>query len=305
MIRNHSLLLKNRQVKLTEFGYITALNEHDESFEISNDDGKKLKMLKVYHKWPHTLQKCRKSLAHGIRIVTRCSANFDESSFFNEVYVDPNGAPLLAFPTDGEDAPDPVEQLVMERIWKQEVWAEDISNLKDLKFEQSRFQNALEQQSDRDKFLTERTTEFLNNCYSEFSIKRLQHLYIDEHTRRRAAMRLGINLAGHSNLKVHLEGHLYNTNLIHVTLPEFGGIDGVIGLHRKEDGNQWISTINNGDTRWWGHESKIAREKDVDEPITHYLEIFGEILNDRYGLEKTKKPRANGQQTIIKFPKKP
>ena len=83
---------------------------------------------------------------------------------------------MLAFPPDGEDAPNTVEQLIMERIWKQEVWAEDISNRKDLTFEQNRFKNALEQQqSDRDKFLTERTTEFLNNRYSEFSIKRLQH----------------------------------------------------------------------------------------------------------------------------------
>ena len=223
-------------------------------------------------------KKCRKSLAHGIRIVTRCGVNLDEGSFFNEVYIDPNGAPLLAFPPDGDDAPNTVEQLVMERIWKQEVWAEDISNRKDLTFEQNRFKNALAQQSDRDKFLTERTTDFLNNRYSQFSIKRLQHLYIDEHTRRRAAMRLGINLAGHSNLKVHLEGHLYNTNFIHVTLPEFGGLDGIIGLHRKEDGNQWISTINNGDNKWWEHERKIAHEKDVDEPIAHYLKIFSKIL---------------------------
>ncbi len=304
MIRNRSLSLKNRQITLTEFGYITALNELDETVEISNADGKKLQMRKMYHKWPHTLQKCRKSLSRGIRVVTRCGANSDEDSFFNEVYIDPNGAPLLSFPGDGENAPDTVEQLVMERIWKQEVWAEDISDRKELTSEQNRFQKALEQQSDRNKFLTERTTELLNNRYAEFSIKRLQHIYIDEHIRRRAAMRLGINLAGHSNLKVHLEGHLHNTNFIHVTLPEFGGIDGVIGLHRKEDGNQWISTINNGDNRWWEHETNIAHEKDVDEPITHYLKIFGEILNDRYGIKKSQKPGTNFQQTIIKFPKK-
>ena len=296
--------MKNRQITLTEFGHITALGELDETIEISNDDGKKLKMRKMYHKWPHTLQKCRKFLSQGIRVVTRCGANLDEGVFFNEVYVDPNGAPLLSFPLDGENAPDTGEQLVMERIWKQEVWAEDISNRKDLASERNRYQHALERQSDRDKFLTERTTEFLNNRYAEFAIKRLQHLYIDEHTRRRAALRLGINLAGHSNLKVHLEGHLYNTNFIHVTLPEFGGIEGVIGLHRKEDGNQWISTINNGDDKWWGHESKIVFEKDVDEPITHYLRIFGEILDDRYGINKSKKPDANSQQTIIKFPKR-
>ena len=305
MIQNHSLSLKNRQITLTEFGYITALNEFDETLEISNQDGKKLIMRKMYHKWPHTLQKCRKSLSLGIRIVTRCSTKLNDGRFFNEVYIDPNGAPLLAFPVDGQSAPDTVEQLVMERIWKQEVWAEDISNSKDLAAERDRFQSALNHQSDREKFLTERTTDFLNKRYFEFSIKRLQHLYIDEHTRRRAAMRLGINLTGHSSLQVHLEGHLYNTNFIHVTLPEFGGIDGVIGLHRKEDGNQWISTINNGDNRWWGHECKIAFEKDIDEPITHYLRIFGQILNDRYGLKKTKMPNVNFQQTIIKFPKKP
>ena len=41
MNRNRPLLLKNRQVTLSEFGYITALDEHDETFEISSDDGKK------------------------------------------------------------------------------------------------------------------------------------------------------------------------------------------------------------------------------------------------------------------------
>ena len=217
MNRKHSLFLKNRQFTLSEFGYITALDEHDEDFEISSDDGKKLKMQKMYHKWPHTLQKCRKCLARGIRIVTRCSANLDEGSFFNEVYIDPNGAPLLAFPSDGEKAPETVEQLVIERIWKQEVWSEDISKPEYLAAERVRFKNALDNQTDRDKFLTERTTEFLNRRYSEFSIKRRRYLYIDEHTRRRAAMRLGVNLAGHSSLKVHLEGHLYNTNFIFIS----------------------------------------------------------------------------------------
>ena len=176
MIKNKSVILKNREIKLTEFGQITALHEFDDTFEISNSDGDMLIMRKMYHKWPHTLQKCRKCLARGIRIVTRCGANLDEGRFFNEVYIDPNGEPLLAFPPDGDDAPNTVEQLVMERIWKQEVWAEDISNRKDLTFEQNRFKNALAQQSDRDKFLTERTTDFLNNRYSEFSIKRLRHL---------------------------------------------------------------------------------------------------------------------------------
>ena len=305
MLKNSSVILKNRQIKLTEFGQITALHEFDDIFEISNSEGNMRIMRKMYHKWPHTLKKCRKSLAVGSRIITSCSTNSDDCRFFNEVYFDPNGAPLLAFPIDGEKAPDTVEQLVMERVWKQEIRLEDISNSKDLLAERDRFEKALEYQSDRDKFLTERTTEFLNNRYSEFSIKRIRYLYIDEHTRRRAAMRLGINLTGHSSLKVHLEGHLYNTNFIHVTLPEFGGIDGLIGLHRKEDGNQWISTINNGDNKWWEHECKAVYEKDVDEPISHYLKIFSEILNSRYGLTKTREQETGFQQTVIKFPKRP
>jgi hypothetical protein len=305
MIKKKSVILKNRQIRLTEFGQITALHEFDDTFEISNSDGDILIMRKRYHKWPHTLKKCRKSLSVGSRIITRCSTNSDDRKFFNEVYIDPKSAPLLAFPSDGEKAPETVEQLIMERIWKQEVWLEDISNPRDLSAERDRFEKALEYQSDRDKFLTERTTEFLNSRYLEFSIKRLLYLYIDEHTRRRAAMRLGINLAGHSSLKVHLEGHLYNTNFIHVTLPEFDGIDSVIGLHRKEDGNQWISTINNGDNKWWEHECKVIQEKDVDEPICHYLSIFSDILNSRYGLTKTKEQETGFHKTVIKFPKRP
>jgi hypothetical protein len=305
MVKNKSVILKNRQIKLTEFGQITALHEFDDTFEISNSDGDMLTMRKLYHKWPHTLKKCRKSLSVGSRIIARCSTNSDDRKFFNEVYIDPNSAPLLAFPTDGDKAPETVEQLIMERIWKQEVWLEDISNPKDLSAERDRFEKALKYQSDRDKFLTERTTEFLNSRYLEFSIKRLLYLYIDEHTRRRAAIRLGINLTGHSSLKVHLEGHLYNTNFIHVTLPEFGGIDSVIGLHRKEDGNQWISTINNGDNKWWEHEYKVIQEKDVDEPISHYLSIFSEILNSRYGLTNTKEQETGLHKTVIKFPKRP
>ena len=305
MIKNKSVILKNRQIKLTEFGQITALHEFDDTFEISNSGGGMLVMKKTYHKWPHTLKKCRKSLSVGSRIITRSSTNSDDCKFFNEVYIDPNAAPLLAFPTDGEKAPETVEQLIMERIWKQEVWLEDISNPKDLSAERDRFEKALENQSDRDKFLTERTTKFLNSRYLEFSNKRLLYLYIDEHTRRRAAMRVGVNLAGHSSLKVHLEGHLYNTNFIHVTLPEFGGIDSVIGLHRKEDGNQWISTINNGDHKWWEHECKVIQDKDVDEPLTHYLGLFNEILNSRYGLTKTKEQETGFHKTVIKFPKRP
>ena len=41
MIQNHSPLPENRQITLTEFGCITALDELDETVEISNDDGKK------------------------------------------------------------------------------------------------------------------------------------------------------------------------------------------------------------------------------------------------------------------------
>lgn len=305
MTQNNPLVLKNRQIKLTEFGRITAVHELDDSIEISNDYGNKLFMKKRYHKWPHARQKCQKYLSLGVRIITRCSSNSDEKKIFNEVYIDPNGAPLLAFPPDGENAPDTVEQLVMERIWKQEVWAENISDPSDLTAERDRFATALEQQSDRDKFLTERTTEFLNDRYSQFSIKRLRYLYIDEHTRRRAAMRMGINLCGHSSLKVHLEGHLYNTNFIHVTLPEFEGIDAVIGLHRKEDGNQWISTINNGDNKWWEHECKIAYAKDADKSITHYLTIFDKILDSRYGLKKANGSVSSVHKTVIKFPKRP
>ena len=305
MIKNKYVTLKNRQIRLTEFGQITALHDFDDSFDISNSDGDMLIMRKMYHKWPHTLKKCRKSLSVGSRVITRRSTKPDDSRFFNEVYIDPNSAPLLAFPADGEKAPETVEQLIMERIWKQEVWLEDISNPKDLSSERDRFAKALEHQSDRDKFLTERTTKFLNSRYLEFSIKRVLYLYIDEHTRRRAAIRLGVNLTGHSSLKVHLEGHLYNTNFIHVTLPQFGGIDSVIGLHRKEDGNQWISTINNGDNKWWEHECKVIQEKDVDEPISHYLSIFSEILNSRYGLTKTKEQKIGFHKTVIKFPKRP
>ena len=56
---------------------------------------------------------------------------------------------LLAFPTNGEGTPERLlNNLLMERIWKQEVWLEDIeSNPKDLSAERDdRFEKALKYQ---------------------------------------------------------------------------------------------------------------------------------------------------------------
>ena len=304
MITDPTISFDKRSITFTEFGRITAVREFEDWVEISNEADLKLRMKKVYHRWPHALAKCRSFMTKNVKTVTRCSVETSNTAFFNEIYIDPPGARLLAFPKDGKNAPDTVEQLIMERVWKQEVWSENISNKTNLIKERDRFHIALQAQSDRDKFLTDRTTTFLNTNYSNFAVKKIIYLRLDKRTRRRAAMRLGIDLSGHSNLKVHLEGHLYNTNFIHVTLPEFGGLDGIIGLHRNEDGNQWISTINNGDTQWWAHEVKIANlSKDVDEPITHYLALFKEIQISRHDLMKNKNQGAAVYQTLIKFPK--
>jgi hypothetical protein len=299
-----SIYFEKRSITLTEFGRIVAVREYKDWVEISNDIGLELRMKKAYHRWPHALAKCRSFMTKNIKTVTRCGAGISNQVFFNEIYIDPPGAQLLAFPPDGKNAPNTVEQLIMERVWKQEVWAEDISNTADLITERDRFHTALQIQSERDKFLTDRTTTFLNQNYSQFLLKQIIYLRVDKRTRRRAAMRLGIDLSGHSNLKVHLEGHLHNTNFIHVTLPEFEGMDGVIGLHRNEDGNQWISTINNGDRNWWKHEAKIANHnKDVDKPITHFLSLFSEIQLSRHGLLKNRRGDTASHLTLIKFPK--
>ena len=304
MNSDSSISLKNRCFTLTEFGYITAVREFEDWIEISNDANLQLQMRKIYHRWPHVLAKCKTFMTKNIKAVTRSGTEASNKAHFNEIYIDPPGAGLLAFPIDGINAPNTVEQLIMERVWKQEVWAEDISNKADLLAERDRFQASIEVQSEREKFLTERTTRFLNANYPQFSKKRIIYLRLDKRTRRRAAMRLGIDLSGHSNLKMHLEGHLYNTNFIHVTLPEFGGLDGIVGVHRNEDGNQWISTINNGDKGWWKHETDVANHsKDVDEPITHYLSLFNEIQKSRHDLLKDRRENTLSHQTLIKFPK--
>ena len=304
MNSDSSITLKNRSITLTEFGYITAVREFDDWVEISNESNLQLRMRKIYHRWPHVLAKCKNFMTKNIKAVTRSGTEASTQSHFNDIYINPPGARLLAFPMDGRDAPNTVEQLIMERVWKQEVWAEDISNKADLFSERDRFQASIENQSEREKFLTERTTKFLNSNYSQFSRKQIIYLRLDKRTRRRAAMRLGIDLSGHSNLKMHLEGHLYNTNFIHITLPEFGGLDGIVGVHRNEDGNQWISTINNGDKGWWKHETDVANHsKDVDEPITHYLSLFNEIQKSRHDLLKNRRENTLTRQTLIKFPK--
>ena len=296
-----TIQLHNRQITLMEFGRISTIHESDRWVNICNEKGKTLRMNKTFHRWPKVLRKCNRFMTQNTKTITRCGAASFSTSHFNEIYIDPAGASLLDFPTDGQKAPNTVEQMIMERIWKQEVWSENISD-KVLKAERARFKESLEHQSERDHFLTERTTSYLNEHYQQFAKKQILFIYIDEHTRRRAAMRLGINLIGHSSLKVHLEGHLHNTNLIHVTLPDFEGIDGVIGLHRKEDGNQWISTINNGDTEWWEHEEKIAVDKDADQPITYYLELFFEIQRSRYDIAKKEGSEYLSEKTVIKFP---
>ena len=92
----------------------------------------------------------------------------------------------------------------MERVWKQEVWVEDISNKVDLFAERDRFAS-LEIQFEREKFLTDRTTKFLNTNYSQFSKSKSYTCAWTNAARRCAAMRLGIDLSGHSNLKISLK----------------------------------------------------------------------------------------------------
>ena len=132
MNTDSSIFLKNRSITLTEFGYISAVREFEGWIEISNDANLKLRMKKVYHKWPHVLTKCKTFMTKNIKAVTRSGIGASTKAHFNEIYIDPPGARLLAFPADGRNAPNTVEQLIMERVWKQEVWAEDISNKVDL-----------------------------------------------------------------------------------------------------------------------------------------------------------------------------
>ena len=158
-----SIFFEKRSITLTEFGHIVAVREFDDWVEISNETGLELRMEKAYHKWPNVLAKCRSFMTKNVKTVTRSGSETSVKASFNEIFIDPPGAPLLAFPPDGKNAPDTVEQLIMERIWKQQVWAEDMSNTGDLVAERDRFQASLEIQSDREKFLTERTTKFLNS----------------------------------------------------------------------------------------------------------------------------------------------
>ena len=66
-----SIFLKNRSITLKEFGYITAVREFESWVEISNDANLKLRMTKVYHKWPHVLAKCKTFMTKNIKAVTR------------------------------------------------------------------------------------------------------------------------------------------------------------------------------------------------------------------------------------------
>ena len=61
---------------------------------------------------------------------------------------------------------------------------------------------------------------------------------------------------------------------------------------------------NNGDKGWWKHEVKIAAQnKDVDEPIIHYLRLFEDIQSSRHGITKNRGTDITPNQTLIKFPK--
>ena len=75
--------------------------------------------------------------------------------------------------------------------------------------------------------------------------------------------------------------HLWNTNFIHVTLIDYEG-DAVVGLHRKKDGQNWIVTINNGDSEWWKHEKQLLGNKDVVASIRHWLHLFKQVQASRY-----------------------
>ena len=54
-------------------------------------------------------------MTRNIKAVTRSGIEASTKTHFNEIYIDPPGARLLAFPADGRNAPNTVEQLIMER----------------------------------------------------------------------------------------------------------------------------------------------------------------------------------------------
>ena len=100
MTQNRSLILKNRKITLTEFGHITALHEFDDSIEIANPHGNKLLMKKMYHKWPHALQKCKK---------------------FQNAY-------LTDILKDMTDLGVPIHSVIIEQGWKEIDTIEDYNN---------------------------------------------------------------------------------------------------------------------------------------------------------------------------------
>ena len=291
---------------MLEFGRIIHVGMDDGWVYIRNTEGVELFMKKLYHRWPNVLFKCEKYKALELNVVTRCAIDSSYHSYFNEIYVDPPNAPLLKFPNDGAKAPKTVEQLVFERIWNMEQWARSLDENKNIEAERNRYKTALECQAKYEEDLTESTKKFLMLNYDEFSTDRTMWLSIEDRAKTRAALRLGIDLSKVSKIRVYLESHLWNTNFLHVTLIDYEGIDAVVGIHRKKHGENWIATINNGDSEWWKHERQLLREKDLIAPIGYWLELFKQVQASRYKLQCVTHNAIGHQGTdvnIIPFPK--
>ena len=300
------LTLNDRRATLFEFGRIVHVGQDDGWIYVRNEESVELFMKKQYHRWPNVLFKCEKYKALEMDVVSRCALGSSHLSYFNEIYVDPPNAPLLKVPKDGEKAPQTVEQLVFERIWNMEQWARSLDEKGNIEAERNRYKKALDCQDKFEKDLSEGTKKFLMQHYDEFSINRTISLPIGDRAKTRAALRLGVDLSNVSNIRVHLESHLWNTNFIHVTLIDYEGIDAVVGLHRKKDGQNWIATINNGDSEWWKHEKQLLGNKDVVASVSHWLHLFKQVQASRYKLERVTHDapvEKAADANIIPFPK--
>ena len=278
--------MKQRKFKfftLTHIGKIKEVYDQPSWVSIQTEDGRLLSMKKIYATWRRQLQIAQELKEDGRPAVIRTGNSASAHDYFNYIFYDDEDHSILDVPDDA--GPEATQTLIFERMQHQQHLSrareQGELQITDLVGEIDRQRRAMEDQDRRNANLTRRSAGWLKDNWGSFQ-RQGRWVSVRGHARRVLALRCGLNLTDKNRILIKPTSLQKNTNYVEAFLPHHQ-IDVVLGIHRDKD-NFYVATANMGIPDWFEHEREIAPNcaKDIDKPISWFLDKHQEIMNACY-----------------------